>query len=94
MSDTNTVERLLARLPEDERDAPVPLLKAGRVVDKLVGTDPAGATLHRWAHKKAPRLEVLRVGNARYVTARLLAEFFVANGRTTAVPPKRRRKAS
>tara|TARA_R110002072_G_scaffold100429_3_gene221182 strand:+ start:83743 stop:84018 length:276 start_codon:yes stop_codon:yes gene_type:complete len=84
-TDADKVERQLKCIPEADRETPVPLLKAGRVVEKLVpGLNPAGATLHRWAlkNKKSPRLEVIRAGNARYTTARMLAEFFVASGKT------------
>jgi len=73
-------EALLARVAEP--DQPVPLLDAALIVEKLTGQRVHRSALHRWESKGTGgvRLEVLRVGKTRMVTARLLAQFFVAAG--------------
>lgn len=94
------VDDLLLRLDADERTRPVPLLDAAPLVERLVGRRPHRSALHRWHARGVAgvRLAVLRVGGARYVTPRMLAEFFAAAGEQREAPrapsPPRRRRIS
>ena len=85
------VATLLARLPAEQRDDPVPLLKCAGTVERLTGERPSASALHRWADRgsRGAKLECLRVGGTRIVTPRLLCRFFVEAGQATK-PAKRK----
>jgi hypothetical protein len=88
---TDTIEHLLAKLPIEERDQPVALLRASSLVEKLTGQRPHKSALHRWASRPSNPLPTLKVGSVRLVTARQLATWFVSCGETKAPKAKARK---
>lgn len=85
-----TAQDLLSGFAPEECDALTPLLRgAVSIVERFIGRRPHRSALHRWeaCGTAGVRLRCVRVGRERFVSARMLAEFFAAAG--AAAPPKK-----
>lgn len=84
---------LLARIPEDERAALVPLLHCAPIVERLTGHRPHRSALHRWATRRSgPRLRCVVVpGAGRLTCAAWLVAFFAALAEVDPAPEKKAR---